>query len=102
VRHSPAQRSVHAGEQKAISVPGHWRLRLTFWNRAAADTSVKCHLSLSKNARLFALLNLAMADAAISCWDAKYYYNFWRPITAINLTDTDGNPDTIADPVGCR
>jgi hypothetical protein len=53
-----------------------------------------------ENARLFALLNLAMADAAIGCWDAKYWYwrGAWRPITAIRLADTDGNPATIADP----
>jgi PAP2 superfamily len=70
---------------------------LTFWNRAAAANSVKRHLSLGKNARLFALLNVAMADGAISCWDAKYFYNFWRPITAIRLADTDGNPDTAPD-----
>jgi hypothetical protein len=68
---------------------------LTFWNRTAAANSVERHLSLSQNARLFAWLNLAMADAAISCWDAKYFYNFWRPITAIRLADTDGNPDTV-------
>jgi hypothetical protein len=71
---------------------------LTFWNRAAADTSVKRHLSLAKNVRLFALLNVAMADAGISCWDAKYFYNFWRPITAIRLADTDSNPNTAPDP----
>jgi hypothetical protein len=55
---------------------------------------VQRDLSLSQNARLFALLNVAMADVAVSCWDAKYFYNYWRPITAIRLADTDGNPDT--------
>src|SRR6266480_3234627 len=67
---------------------------LTFWNRAAATATLKRHTTLSETARLFALLNLAMADGAISCWDAKYYYEFWRPITAIRLASTDGNPDT--------
>jgi hypothetical protein len=38
-----------------------------------------------------------MADAAIACWEAKYHYVFWRPVTAIPLADTDGNPDTITD-----
>ena len=38
-----------------------------------------------------------MADADIACWDAKYHYNFWRPVTAIPLADTDGNPLTISD-----
>jgi hypothetical protein len=54
--------------------------------------------SLLENARLLALLDLAMADAAIACWEAKYHYVFWRPVTAIPLADTDGNPATIADP----
>ncbi len=67
---------------------------LTFWNRAAADAAARQHASLSANARLFALLNLAMADGAISCWDAKYLFEYWRPITAIRQADLDGNPDT--------
>jgi membrane-associated phospholipid phosphatase len=53
--------------------------------------------SLLESARVLALLDLAMADAAIACWEAKYHYVFWRPVTAIPLADTDGNPDTIAD-----
>src|SRR5262249_23093846 len=69
-----------------------------FWNSLAQRLSAQKHLTLSENARLFASLNLAMADARIACWDAKYTYLFWRPITAITLADTDGNPDTIADP----
>ena len=55
------------------------------------------HDRLVKHARVLALLNLAMADAAIACWDAKYHYVFWRPITAIQLADTDGTPATDAD-----
>jgi membrane-associated phospholipid phosphatase len=47
---------------------------------------------------LLATLNLAMADAVIACWDAKYHYEFWRPVTAIRLADTDGNTETIEDP----
>jgi len=49
------------------------------------------------NARVLALLNLAMADAAIGCWEAKYMYVFWRPVTAIPLASTDGNPATVED-----
>ena len=64
------------------------------WNRIAADTALQSHATLSENARLLALLNVAMADAAIACWEAKYFYEFWRPITAITLASTDGNPDT--------
>ena len=53
---------------------------------------------LWENARLFGLLNLAMADGYIASWEAKYHYRFWRPITAIRLGDTDGNPDTQGVP----
>jgi PAP2 superfamily len=49
------------------------------------------------HARIFALVNLAMADAGIACWDAKYFYNFWRPIHGIRRASEDGNPDTAAD-----
>ena len=41
---------------------------------------------------------MALADGYIGSWDTKYRYNFWRPVTAIRLADTDGNPSTIADP----
>jgi hypothetical protein len=53
--------------------------------------------SLLENARVFAELSVAMADAAIGCWDAKYTYNFWRPITAIRETADDGNAATTSD-----
>jgi membrane-associated phospholipid phosphatase len=54
-----------------------------YWNRIAAQISEERHLTLSENAHLFAVLNVAMADAGIACWDVKYRYVFWRPITAI-------------------
>jgi hypothetical protein len=68
-----------------------------FWDSAAMRLSAERRLTLSENARLLAHLNVAMADAVVGCWDAKYHYDFWRPITAIQLADTDGNPDTTAD-----
>ena len=49
-------------------------------------------------ARLLALVHTAMADAGIACWESKYVYRFWRPVGGIREADTDGNPDTIADP----
>lgn len=57
-------------------------------------------LTLQENARLFALINLAMADAGLVAWDAKYdtSIDLWRPVSAIRLADTDGNPRTEADP----
>jgi PAP2 superfamily len=54
--------------------------------------------TLLRNARVLATLDIAIADAAIGCWDAKYAYNFWRPITAIRETADDGNPATTPDP----
>jgi len=71
---------------------------LPIWNRVARTVSAQRSLSLVQNARLFALLNLAMADATIACWDSKYTYRFWRPVTAIRAADTDGNDATESDP----
>jgi hypothetical protein len=68
------------------------------WNTVAVQLSRAQGVSLSENARTFALLNMAMTDASIAVFDAKYYYNFWRPITAIRSADTDGNVNTEPDP----
>lgn len=67
--------------------PGHW-------HRIAMVIARDRRNSLSENARLFALLSLAQADAAIVCWEAKYRYNLWRPFTAIQRADEDGNAAT--------
>ena len=56
------------------------------------------HSNLEQTAALFAALNLTFADSAIAMYDAKYHYQLWRPITAIRIADTDGNPATIGDP----
>ena len=69
-----------------------------FWDPVATNLSAERHLTLSENARLLALLNMGLADAVIGCWDAKYTYSFWRPVTAIPLAGSDGNPATTADP----
>jgi hypothetical protein len=68
-----------------------------FWDPVATSLGAEHHLGLSENARLLALLNIALADAVIGCWDAKYAYASWRPITAVQLAGTDGNPATAAD-----
>jgi PAP2 superfamily len=68
------------------------------WNRLARALAASRGLDIGENARLFGLLNLAMADGYIASWEAKYHYRFWRPITAIRLGDTDGNPATAGDP----
>ena len=69
-----------------------------YWNEVAQTASVAHNLTTAQNARLFALLNLTLADGVIAFYDTKYTYNFWRPVTAIRAGDTDNNPDTAADP----
>jgi hypothetical protein len=68
------------------------------WNPAARQVAIAQGLTLSENARAFALLNLAGADAFIASWDAKFTYNQWRPVTAIRAADSDGNANTLEDP----
>ena len=54
-------------------------------------------LGVNENARLFTLVAMATADAMVAIFDAKYHYEFWRPITAIRNGDIDGNPQTERD-----
>jgi PAP2 superfamily protein len=68
-----------------------------YWNEIAQTASVARHLTTAENARLFALLDLTFADCVIAFYDAKYTYNFWRPVTAIRAADT-GSPEAVADP----
>jgi PAP2 superfamily len=68
------------------------------WNRIARTVSADRGLTPWENARLFGLLNLALADGYIAMVDSKNHYNYWRPVTAIQNGDTDGNPDTLGDP----
>jgi len=69
-----------------------------YWNEITQTAALAHDLTTAQNARLFALLNLSFADEVIAFYDAKYTYNFWRPVTAIRAAATDGNPDTDADP----
>ncbi len=70
--------------------PGHW-------NEIAAQFARSEQLSSGESARLFAMLNVALNDAAIVSWNAKYTHELWRPVTAIRQADLDGNPLTLAD-----
>lgn len=94
--------SIRTAEQTEIGVfwadaegtftpPGHW-------NQIAGNVLIDRGLDLVENARVYALLNLALADAGIASWDAKYFYDLWRPIDAIRHADADGNDQTSADP----
>ena len=74
------------------------------WNQAANQIARANHLSLSDSNRLLAVLNVAMADTAFTTWGGKRFYGgvptdvTWRPVTSVPLADTDGNPNTAADP----
>jgi hypothetical protein len=80
-----------AGPSGTVQPPGHW-------NGIARGVADAQDNSLAQNARMFALLNIGMADALIAAWDTKFEYGFVRPVTAIRNAANDGNPDTAADP----
>jgi hypothetical protein len=68
------------------------------FNTALRDQAIVRKLDIVDAARMFAAVDMSVADSVISTWHSKYVYPFWRPITAIQLADTDGNPATTADP----
>ena len=68
-----------------------------FWIAAGLGAAQAQGLTTLENASLFGLLSTTVADAVIAVWDAKYYYDFWRPVTAIQQADLDGNAATVAD-----
>jgi membrane-associated phospholipid phosphatase len=68
------------------------------WDRIAAEIAAERGLSLTENAHLFAQLNVTMADALIACWDSKYRFVFWRPITAIRVGLTPADADPLWEP----
>jgi hypothetical protein len=69
-----------------------------YWTRVASDLARVRHLTSQESAHLFAVLHVALADASIATWDAKYRYVFWRPVTAIRSPDDDRNNETAPDP----
>jgi hypothetical protein len=75
-----------------------WQGNGAFWNGVTRAISGERGLDIVQNARLFAMEDLAAADGFIGCYKDKYYWKFWRPVTAIREADTDGNPATEADP----
>jgi len=81
-----------SGEQTEVAL--FWALNTPLaWDRVAAQISAARGLSLTENAHLFAVLNVTLADAIIACWDSKYRYIFWRPVTAIRAGAAPGDPD---------
>lgn len=69
------------------------------YNQIVRTIAIKKRNSVEANARLFALVNLAMADAGIQCWYTKYFYEFWRPVIGIQQGNADGNSNTRCDPL---
>jgi hypothetical protein len=67
------------------------------WNRVFRALATGRGLDIVESARLYAMTNLASADGSIGCWNDKYWWNYWRPITAIREAATDGNPKTVDD-----
>jgi len=68
-----------------------------FYNEIAQTIANQEHNTEYQNARMFALINVAMADAGIAAWNMKFTYDFWRPIIAIRDGANDGNPNTAGD-----
>ena len=68
------------------------------WNTIAEDAVLAHHSSLEEASAVFAALDVTFADGAIAMYDAKYAFRLWRPVTAIQLADTDGNRATVGDP----
>jgi hypothetical protein len=79
-----------AGPAGTSGPPGHW-------NRIAQTVALAQGNTMEENARMFALLGIAQADALIASWDNKYHYEHWRPVTAIREADSDGNPGTAPE-----
>lgn len=69
-----------------------------FWGRNITRFVQEQHLGTAGSARLLAAIAVAQADATLACFDSKYHFNFWRPVTAIGAADTDDNPATAPDP----
>jgi hypothetical protein len=80
-----------ADGEGTVTPPGHW-------NRIAQAVALARGSTPAENARLFALLNIALADAGVVAWDCKFHFDFWRPVQAIREAASTGNPDTPADP----
>jgi len=89
--------SMRSPEQSELAL--FWALNTPLaWNRIAAQISAARGLTLTENAHLFALLNITLSDALIACWDVKYRFVFWRPITAIRAGLTPADADPLWEP----
>ena len=93
----PPRSPAATSDQQLIGVFWNGAIQ-NYWNEIAQIAALSKQLTTAQAARLFALLNLSLADTVITFYDAKYTYTFWRPVTAIRAADIDDNPDTQSDP----
>ena len=89
--------STRTPEQTALAV-FYSDNAVLYWNRTLRGITDRNLRDIGDSARMFALVNMAMADALMTSWQAKTQYNLWRPITAIQLGNSDGNGETEGDP----
>ncbi|HMD16363.1 MAG TPA: vanadium-dependent haloperoxidase [Terriglobales bacterium] len=90
--------TTRSSEQTQVAL--FWALNTSLaWDRIAVQLSQARGLSLTENAHLFAVLNVSMVDAIIACWDSKYRYLSWRPVTAIRAAAAPGDPDSNWQPL---
>jgi hypothetical protein len=71
---------------------------MVFFNRNLRELAAEHGLDTVESARMLAMVDVSAADSLVGCWEAKFHYLFWRPQTAIQRANTDGNPDTVEDP----
>jgi len=89
--------TVRSTEQKAIAY--FWvGNNINQYNQTMQSVVGQHSMDLVDAAHLLAMGEIVTTDAGIACFDSKFFYQFWRPITAIRNADKDGNPDTTADP----
>ncbi|MEO3868913.1 hypothetical protein ABGB18_08800 [Nonomuraea sp. B12E4] len=91
-----ATSTVRTADQTQAAIWWHDR-HLTEWE-IKRQLATRQRLNTLQSARMFAMVDMAEADATIACYNEKAAWNFWRPITAVQLADTDGNPATTGDP----
>lgn len=89
--------AVRTADQTAIGQFWNGTIQ-NYWNEITQTAALERHLSLAETARVFALVNISLADTAIAFYDAKYFYHFWRPVTAVQSAADDGNLETTPDP----
>ena len=76
----------------------HTEQTMIQFNRLIRSLALAERLDLVETARMMAMVHVATADTMVGCWEAKYWFNYWRPVHAIQRAATDGNPATDADP----